>query len=129
MQPLSAEWVQKAEGDFSTAVREFRARKEPNFDAVCFHAQQCAEKYLKARLQEAGLPGSRTHSLTALLDAVLPVEPMWEVHRLDLATLSAYAVECRYPGESADREQAKEALALCRGFRALVRPSLGLLDT
>ena len=39
------EWVLKAEGDFLTAGRELRARKSPNYDAVCFHAQQCAEKY------------------------------------------------------------------------------------
>lgn len=51
MNPLTFEWVEKAEGDFFTAMRELRARKSPNFDAVCFHAQQMAEKYLKAVLQ------------------------------------------------------------------------------
>jgi HEPN domain-containing protein len=126
MQPLSGEWVLKAEGDFSTAERELRARKAPNFDAACFHAQQCAEKYLKARLQEAGLPFLRTHSLPALLETVLRVEPLWEAFRLSLATLSAYGVEYRYPGESADRELAKEAVALCRGFRRHARASLGI---
>ncbi len=43
MQPLTLEWVAKAEGDFSTAGRELRARKAPNYDAACFHAQQCFE--------------------------------------------------------------------------------------
>ena len=52
MNPATAEWVAKAEGDFATAGREMRARKNPNYDAVCFHTQQCAEKYLKAVLQE-----------------------------------------------------------------------------
>ena len=46
------EWVDKAEGDFTTASREWRARKCRNHDAVCFHAQQCIEKYLKALLQK-----------------------------------------------------------------------------
>ena len=55
MKPLTKEWVDKAEGDFITARRELRARKAPNYDAACFHAQQCAEKYLKARLQEEGI--------------------------------------------------------------------------
>lgn len=113
MQPLSAEWVLKAEGDFETAKRELRARKAPNYDAACFHAQQCAEKFLKARLQEAGIVFTRTHSLTALLD---------------LARLSAYAVEYRYPGDSADRELAKEAVAMCTGFRRHARLSLGLSE-
>lgn len=45
---LSAkEWIKKAEGDFQTALREERARKQPNYDAACFHAQQSIEKYLK----------------------------------------------------------------------------------
>ena len=52
MKPTTAEWVAKAVGDFLTAGRELRARKSPNYDAVCFHAQQYAEKYLKAVLQE-----------------------------------------------------------------------------
>jgi HEPN domain-containing protein len=55
MKPLTAEWISKAENDFATALRESRVRKNVNYDAVCFHAQQCAEKYLKARLQEAGI--------------------------------------------------------------------------
>ncbi len=54
MKPVTAEWVEKAEGDFATAGRELRAAPAPNFDAACFHAQQCAEKYLKACLIEAG---------------------------------------------------------------------------
>jgi hypothetical protein len=36
MKPLTEEWISKAEGDFSTAGRELRARKAPNYDAVCF---------------------------------------------------------------------------------------------
>ena len=45
MNPLTLEWVEKAEGDWLTAQREYRARKAPNYDAACFHAQQVAEKY------------------------------------------------------------------------------------
>jgi HEPN domain-containing protein len=53
MNPLTIEWINKAEGDYATANREFRVRKTANYDAVCFHAQQCVEKYMKACLQEA----------------------------------------------------------------------------
>lgn len=126
MKPLSQEWVEKAEGDFTTAVRELRARKSPNFDAACFHAQQCAEKYLKARLQEAGIPFPRLHSLPALLDLVVAIEPLWEVQRGALATLSAFAVEVRYPGENADRALAREAVVLAGEFRRSARLALGL---
>lgn len=58
--------------------REARARRNRNYDGICFHAQQCAEKYLKAVLAEAGLPVVKTHDLTALLDQVLALQPGWE---------------------------------------------------
>lgn len=61
--------------------REARARKRPNYDGLCFHAQQCVEKYLKARLCEAGIEFPKTHVLAALLDLVAPVEPLWETYR------------------------------------------------
>ena len=68
MNPLTQEWVDKAEGDFATAKREFSAAVDPNFDAVCFHSQQCAEKYFKACLHEAKVEFPRTHDLLALMD-------------------------------------------------------------
>jgi HEPN domain-containing protein len=46
----TAEWVEKAEGDWHTACRELEVTKSANYDACCLHAQQCAEKYLKALL-------------------------------------------------------------------------------
>jgi len=64
MNPLVDEWISKAEGDFPTAGREIRARKSPNYDAVCFHCQQCAEKYLKAVLQAHKKHIPKIHYLT-----------------------------------------------------------------
>ena len=52
MNALTTEWVLKAGGDYATTGREMRARRQPNYDAACFHAQQTAEKYLKAFLLE-----------------------------------------------------------------------------
>jgi HEPN domain-containing protein len=126
MKPLTLEWVQKGEGDFATARRELRARRAPNYDAVCFHAQQCAEKYLKARLQEEDIPFGRTHNLPSLLDLLLPIEPSWEILRPHLRTLTAFAIEFRYPGESADKATAREAWQLCGTVRRQVRLSLRL---
>jgi HEPN domain-containing protein len=96
MKPIAAEWVAKAEGDFAILERECRARKAPNFDGACFHAQQCAEKYLKARLCEAGVTFSKIHDLVALLEQALDVEPEWETYREDLAYLSDFAIAFRY---------------------------------
>ena len=96
MKPLTHEWIGKAEGDFATARREVRARKAPNYDAACFHAQQCVEKYLKARLQETAIPFGRTHDLSALLNLLLSVEPSWESLRPQLRALTTFAVGVRY---------------------------------
>lgn len=126
MKPITAEWVEKAEADFAIVERELRARKNPSYDGACFHAQQCAEKYLKARLAEAGTAFPRIHDLVALLELTLAVEPLWEIYRIDLAFLSDFAVAYRYPGESADRESAKDARRRCRAFRDGARRSLGL---
>lgn len=54
MKATAREWIEKAEADFVSAGREYRARNRPNFDAACFFAQQCIDKYLKGRLAEAG---------------------------------------------------------------------------
>jgi hypothetical protein len=53
--PLALEWLIKADADLVTANREFRARKMPNYDAACFHAQQCVEKLLKAMMIHEGV--------------------------------------------------------------------------
>ena len=72
MNGIVAEWIEKAEGDYRTAEREMRVRKAPNYDAVCFHAQQCAEKYLKAFLAHHQLPFRLIHDLEVLLEPIIP---------------------------------------------------------
>ena len=44
MNEVIREWIEKAEGDFATANREMMVKDKPNYDAVCFHAQQCIDK-------------------------------------------------------------------------------------
>jgi len=126
MKPITLEWVAKAEGDWDSAQREYRARHRPNYDAACFHAQQCAEKYLKARLEEAAIAFGRTHSLISLLILVLPVEPTWTVLQPHLTALNIYAAAFRYPGSSATRSNAANALKDGRAVRCIVRQSFGL---
>lgn len=120
MQPLTTEWIQKAEGDLATAGRELRARTAPNYDAACFHAQQAAEKYLKALLQEAEIPFGKTHNLSLLLDQLKDSHPGLELLRPTLVILNAFAVEYRYPGESADKEVARQAVRLAEEVKQAV---------
>jgi HEPN domain-containing protein len=126
MKPITSEWVIKAEGDFATARRELSAIDNPNYDAVCFHAQQSAEKYLKAFLQEANIQFPKTHDLADLLDLAVSIEPTWTSMTADLNTLSAFAVEYRYPGDSADLDEAKEAFQKCEDVRQIIRQALNL---
>lgn len=126
MTPLADEWVRKAEADFGSAQREYRARKQPNYDLACFLAQQCAEKYLKARLQEATIPFPKTHDLVLLLDLILPSEPLWASLRPECKMLTEYGVAVRYPGFSADKAQAQRAIQVAKGIQTLARVALGL---
>lgn len=125
MKPLTRQWIAKAEADFQTVRRELRARKLPNLDGACFHAQQCIEKYLKARLQEADLPFPKTHDLTVLLDLLQRVEPLWESMRPGLDRLNVFSIRFRYPGRDADRAMAKEAFRICSEIRRIIRDGLG----
>lgn len=114
MNPQTAEWVAKAEGDWNAANQLNRVRKDPNYDGVCFHCQQCAEKYLKARLVEAGLPFARTHDLLVLHQLVLQAEPTWQELQSFLISLNPYAIGYRYPGLTATKADAKAALKDCQ---------------
>jgi HEPN domain-containing protein len=122
MKATAREWIEKAEADFVSAGRQCRARNRPNFDAACFFAQQCIEKYLKGRLAEAGRPIPKTH----VLDSVASIEPLWEAGRSRVETLTSYAVLFRYPGESATRALAKTAIADARWVRGMMRSAMRL---
>lgn len=122
MHALTEEWIAKAEGDWRTANREMRVRRAPNYDAVCFHCQQCAEKYLKAILQEQGHHIPKIHDLNQLLEFCLPYDGTLELYRDLLKDLTRYAVEFRYPGESPTKEDARTALRHAKTLRAFLRP-------
>ena len=111
------EWVRKAKADFATAAREIRAEDNPNFDAVCFHAQQCVEKLMKALLTHRGAVPPRAHDLVHLDRMLSQACSEWSWPVEELRFLSRAAVAFRYPGESAEREDAAEALRLADRMR------------
>ena len=93
MKPATREWVKKAENDFKAACQLLRRRKDIVPDAACFFCQQCVEKYLKARLLEAGIAFPRTHDLLQLLNACLPLEPLWSAYSKVVDAMTDYAVD------------------------------------
>lgn len=118
--------MEKAEGDLITAGREYRARKSPNYDAVCFHAQQAAEKYLKAYIQESGTLFPRIHSLLELLAIISKNNASFLSIQADLNVMEGYAIQFRYPGLSANKAEAKAALLAAERVCSFVRVKLGI---
>lgn len=69
--PMIAElrqWVQKAENALKNAAHTLKLGADCPTDTVCFHAQQCVEKYLKALLTSRGTRFPRTHDLVVLVE-------------------------------------------------------------
>jgi HEPN domain-containing protein len=106
-----ADWLRYAYSDLELA----RVGRASNvlFEGLCFHAQQAAEKALKAVLIDQGVPPPKTHNIRTLLD-LLPQELVAPQEIEDAASLTDYAVTSRYPGdfESVDEEEYKEAVRL-----------------
>ena len=126
MLPTTREWVLNAEGDYDVVIVLLQSRKRSRYDPICFHAQQCAEKYLKARLTESAIPFPKTHDLPALLRLTLSVQPGWSIMSNPLQVLTDWAVLPRYPGITATRSDAQVAVAACRRLRILARRSFNL---
>ena len=73
---VARQWVAKAENDLKNAAHTVKLKTDCPTDTVCFHAQQCVEKYLKALLVLNGIDFSRTHQISFLLALVpAPVRP------------------------------------------------------
>jgi HEPN domain-containing protein len=125
MNAVIAEWVEKAKGDFHTAQRELRARRAPNYDAACFHSQQCAEKYLKAFLVLQKIEPPRSHNLVELLKLCVLRDGSFELVRPALEALNTFAVNIRYPGEFATKEEARDAVRAMKQVQDFVRTKIG----
>src|SRR5438094_5061526 len=104
MKRLTKEWVRKADADYLAATTLGPAQALLR-DQVCFHCQQCAEKYLKGLMQELGLAVPRTHLLLTLLASLLSHHNTLRSLRRGLDFLTRYAVDTRYPGHNASKRQ------------------------
>ncbi|RKU39255.1 DNA-binding protein [Candidatus Poribacteria bacterium] len=125
MNPLTLEWIEKAEEDYRTA-KWLQQSPDPVHNSICFHAQQCIEKYLKAWLQEANIPAPRTHNLEDLLMLIVTTLPAWPHWQSDFKVITAYAVDPRYPGDSATADNTQHAMHICEEARQTIRTQLEL---
>ena len=116
------EWVGKAESDYLAATHLFAMENATTYDAVCFHAQQCVEKYLKSILVDHSLPVPKTHDIEKLF-GLLPDPLTVRLTPEQMQWLTAFATDSRYPGDwdPIDTQKAAEAVNMARGVREAVR--------
>jgi HEPN domain-containing protein len=89
-------WLTHSKADFVLA----QSKLLPGglYEHLCFHAQQAAEKAIKAVFLHYSLPFPFTHNLQVLIDKLPPM--LADVDTLgDCTELNAYAVVMRYPSE------------------------------
>jgi len=122
MKEQTEPWVLKAEEDLKAAVILFESGDFPSA-VVCFHAQQVAEKYLKAFLTENDIEFRRTHDLIALIDEYcIGIDSKFDIFREQLKEFTFYAIEARYPGSDLPPSvsETKQALAVARSIKEFV---------
>ena len=104
-------WLTKAEHDLINARHTLTLQENCPYDTICFHAQQCVEKSIKALLVLSAIDFKKIHDLTELI-VLLPEDV--NINIMDLSILNDYAVDIRYPGieEPLTRVEALEAVEI-----------------
>jgi HEPN domain-containing protein len=113
------QWIRHAEEDFLVA-QELMERDRLSYNPVGFHAQQAAEKFIKALLTRHSVAFPKTHSIRILLELALPALPDL-FDRLHMAhALTPYGVEIRYPrgDPRLTRDEGAEAVRLAAVVRS-----------
>jgi HEPN domain-containing protein len=95
-------------------------------ELLCFHAQQAAEKAIKAVLIAHGIEPPRTHNITALINLLPPEAPLRE-DVLASRGLTSYAAITRYPGQAGEvsEEDYREAVRLAEAVVAWAEEMIG----
>ncbi|MCK4304299.1 MAG: HEPN domain-containing protein [Candidatus Eisenbacteria sp.] len=115
------QWLAKAEQDMN-AGDVLLASEPPFLYPACFHAQQAAEKYLKALLTWYQIEFPKTHAIEQLLDLVIQPDAETASSLRDAAVLTPYGVDIRYPGDQPEPglEEARDAVEVARRVRDAV---------
>lgn len=119
------DWLAKADNDLKTAVHTLTLGADCPTDTICFHAQQCVEKHIKALFVFRATAFPKSHDIHLLL-ALLPpkLRPKLEVKVQE--RLTQYATVLRYPGPGPEiaRSEARKAVATARRVRREIRRHL-----
>jgi HEPN domain-containing protein len=110
------------------AAKQLSRSEIPVHEVVCFHCQQCAEKYPKGLLEELGLTVEKTHDLVDLISDLTPHHPTLGSIRRGMDFLTRFAVDPRYPGDSANKREAVAALRWMDRVGKQARTLLGIRE-
>jgi len=115
-------WLRHGDQDLALARHALAMGADCPYDLVAYHAQQCAEKYLKAYLVFRLVDFPYTHNLLRLVELIPPDVP-WIGDVEIAAALSSYAVSARYPGEDepVSESEAREAIQIASDVRMRLR--------
>lgn len=105
-------WINYAEEDLHLAKHSLTLESGCPFRLTAYHAQQCAEKYLKAFLVFHQIDFPYTHSITRLLEICSSLININEFTEAEM--LTPFAITARYPGEDEEvtKEEALEAIRM-----------------
>lgn len=122
---FTREWVRKAEGDFNAATHLFDGGENYLFQTA-FHAQQSAEKYLKAFLVWHQIEFPKTHDIAKLIALAAEVVSDLTEILAEANTLTPFGVDYRYPGDYPELTagDAEAALVLATLVRDQIRDRL-----
>jgi HEPN domain-containing protein len=121
------QWLDRASEDIGVA--EFLLDGAAGYPGpVVFHAQQAAEKYLKALLVHFQVEFRKTHDIVELLDLVGTVDRQLADSLVAAAVLTPYGVEVRYPGDCPmiTLDDMRKAVRLARDVRDAVAARLSV---
>ena len=130
--PSVLAWHKMASIDLVMIERALVGTNVP-WEGIAFHAEQAAEKYLKAAIIARGVRPERTHSLVELFDRLVSLDPSLPDLRAECELLTPFAVGTRYPDEDAQEEDeegppdvdAKTGERAVAAMRAIVAASAG----
>lgn len=114
------EWVDRAENDWKT-IGAVLALTDPPWDVAAFHAQQTAEKYLKAFLLAKGWQLRKTHDLIELLSECVKYEAPLQSLSPHRQELNPYVLSGRYPIAAVTESGCKSAITAAEFIRAGIR--------
>lgn len=118
------QWIEHAEEDLRLAKYALKIKISCPYKLIAYHAQQCAEKYLKAFLALKKVDFPYTHNI-ALLTELCSVHAHWIKELQGAETLTPYAITARYPGKyKVTKKEAVKAVEIATNVRKIIRKAL-----